>query len=164
MSRAMNLETFFFGLATGIACVAAVQYLVSLTGVSNNYNKQYLSSIHDQDEKSVKHVVRSQPSTFEPSRPSNSLTPSVLASLDEKLVVTSSRLQKIVLHMVSEFKKGLASENEVLKMLPSYVTKRPTGISSPQADRHDFNNEMVGRSCYSPFLIMSSRYMHLTVL
>jgi hexokinase len=29
--------------------------------------------------------------------------------------------------MVSEFKKGLGSENEVLKMLPSFVTKTPSG-------------------------------------
>ena len=43
------------------------------------------------------------------------------------MALTHSRLQKIVLHMVSEFKKGLGSENEVLKMLPSFVTKTPSG-------------------------------------
>ncbi len=52
---------------------------------------------------------------------------SVLASLDTELVIKTSKLQKIVLHMISEFKKGLVSDNEALKMLPSFVVKRPTG-------------------------------------
>ena len=130
MSRPINFETFFFGLATGIACVATFQYLVALTGISKHYHihrhQNDIASAYDVKENAVEHSK----GEHSKGRFSNSLTPEVLASLDEKLILTTSKLQKIVLHMVSEFKKGLASEKEALKMLPSFVTKRPTGILS----------------------------------
>jgi hexokinase len=104
MSFSQKPETFLFGLMTGIAVVATVQYLISLTKrpkLEQVSLKQHQKAVKDRD--------------------------SVLAMLDNELVVTSSRLQRIVLHMVSEFKKGLVSEGEMIQMLPSFVVKRPTG-------------------------------------
>lgn len=100
-------ETFLFGLATGIAIVATVQYFMSFAKkvkpapVLNEVSSKNQKAIQERD--------------------------SVLAMLDSELVITSSRLQRIVLHMVSEFKKGLASDGEMIQMLPSFVVKRPTG-------------------------------------
>lgn len=133
MSRPINFETFFFGVATGIACVATIQYLVSLSssygGNGQVHHRSRAAAASSQGTFSAPSSSPEKASShlLVPSLSSANLTPSVLASLEDKLVVTSSRLQKIVLHMVSEFKKGLANDNEVIKMLPSYVTKRPTG-------------------------------------
>jgi hexokinase len=104
MSVSQKPETFLFGLMTGIAVVATVQYFISITKRTKHDQvslKQQQKAVQERD--------------------------SVLAMLDNELVVTSSRLQRIVLHMVSEFKKGLVSEGEMVQMLPSYVVKRPTG-------------------------------------
>lgn len=98
----MKYETYFFGLATGIACVATIQYFVHL--ISCDRKKHLDAAI-----------------------PVSPGVASVLASLDSQLMVSSSKLQKIVLHMVREFKKGLASDQEIFKMIPSYVVNRPTG-------------------------------------
>ena len=135
MSRPINFETFFFGVATGIACVATIQYLVSLSssyGQGQVHQRSRATPASSEGTCPASSAPSSSPgkassNLLVPSLSSANLTPSVLASLEDKLVVTSSRLQKIVLHMVSEFKKGLANDNEVIKMLPSYVTKRPTG-------------------------------------
>jgi hexokinase len=48
-------------------------------------------------------------------------------TLSAQLTVSSLKLHSIVLHMCSEFKKGLASENESIKMFPSHVVTLPTG-------------------------------------
>jgi hexokinase len=42
------------------------------------------------------------------------------------------KLQFLVLHMVGEFKKGLESDHESMKMIPSYVVKLPTGSEKGQ--------------------------------
>jgi hexokinase len=69
-------------------------------------------------------LVDSRPLT--PSLPPSS-TQKVMDKLTALLTVSSKSLQNIVLHMVTEFKKGLANDGESLKMIPSYVTQLPTG-------------------------------------
>ncbi|KAI8917419.1 hexokinase-domain-containing protein [Entophlyctis helioformis] len=51
----------------------------------------------------------------------------ILPKLDAMLNVSSNKLQQIVLHMVSEMRKGLHQDGEKLKMIPSFVVSRPTG-------------------------------------
>jgi hypothetical protein len=158
----MNLgdNNYIFGVVTGIAFVAVVQYVVGL--FQQPYERQRDQLIHpkvdkyerDSRERSPVRV----PSNLKPSmltspieiqnlvktpilqafNPSFARVPeqdsqlgleimTVMNQLDTKFVVSSSKLQKIVLNMVQEFKKGLSSDNETFKMIPSYVVKRPTG-------------------------------------
>ncbi|KAI8897032.1 hypothetical protein BC833DRAFT_540711 [Globomyces pollinis-pini] len=121
----MNNLIFWFGVSTGISLVATVQYLVSLreqhqqpTTISTSYKNVPEKSQKQSNEKNLSAVA---------TRPSSPIRGTLLASLDQQLTVTSSKLQKIVLHMVSEFKKGLQNDNEQLAMIPSYVVNRPTG-------------------------------------
>jgi hexokinase len=122
----MNLETFLFGVATGIACVATVQYIVGLIQDANvevNISKRKVPRAVEEVHEGHHEIVKQESVKIPPSPG----VASVLTVLDAQMVVSSSRLQKIVLHMVSEFKKGLASDNEIFKMIPSYVVSRPTG-------------------------------------
>ncbi|KAJ3276622.1 glucokinase [Terramyces sp. JEL0728] len=117
LANLVQNETFLFGVTTGIALVATIQYLVGfLARPADGYEPPIVQPIVDQ----FQHAI-SRPQT----PPSNS--GAVLASLDDQLVVSTAKLQKIVLHMVTEFKKGLANDGEVIPMLPSYVLNRPTG-------------------------------------
>ena len=52
---------------------------------------------------------------------------SVIGKLESELLIKADKLEKIVSHMISEMKKGLANDNQNLRMLPSFVTARPTG-------------------------------------
>ncbi|KAJ3310157.1 glucokinase [Boothiomyces sp. JEL0838] len=131
-------ETFLFGVTTGIAVVATVQYLVQLASYAFPQQKTTSSGIikpvpvrFKQSEEpvvdtAVNSEVGSSVTLSRPPSPKSSL-PSVLETLDNQLVVSSSKLQKIVLHMVSEFKKGLMNDNENIAMLPSFVVNRPNG-------------------------------------
>lgn len=50
-----------------------------------------------------------------------------LSSLDTDFTVSKDSLSNIVNHFVAQLRQGLAQENQTLKCLPSFVTKRPTG-------------------------------------
>ncbi|KAI8897028.1 hypothetical protein BC833DRAFT_540698 [Globomyces pollinis-pini] len=121
-----NKQTFFFGVTSGVALVATVQYLVSLLATKPVVAGQQFISHKDPLRKRPK-VLQSQMDSETPNRPTSALPGSLLSTLDTQLTVPSSKLQKIVLHMVSEFKKGLQSDGEQIAMLPSYVVNRPTG-------------------------------------
>jgi hexokinase len=94
-----NSLFYAFGLATGIALSATIQYLVG--------------NFRPRDEPSVKSV--------------EAVGEDPIDSLLQELTVNSSQLQNILKNMSSEFKKGLAKDGEQMKMIPSHVVKLPTG-------------------------------------
>ena len=53
-----------------------------------------------------------------------------LSKLEKEFNISSEMLQKIARQMVSEMKRGLAADGQTLKMIPSFVTKRPSGSES----------------------------------
>jgi hexokinase len=55
---------------------------------------------------------------------------SSLSKLEQEFSISPEKLHKIARQMLNEFKKGLVSDGQALKMIPSYVTKRPTGTES----------------------------------
>jgi hexokinase len=131
----VDLTSFIFGIVTGISCVAAVQYFVSVS-CKDKKGKSRSKAPSSPIPPSPMPKILTSPfdstttrspviSTFNQLETQGILQ--VISKLDKKLVVSSSKLQKIVLHMVSEFKKGLDSDKEIFKMIPSYVESRPTG-------------------------------------
>ncbi|KAJ3310149.1 glucokinase [Boothiomyces sp. JEL0838] len=117
LANLVQNETFLFGVTTGIALVATIQYFAGL----------FTKPVESLEPPIIQPVVEQfGPPVSRLTTPSSNLG-SVLANLDEHLVVSTAKLQKIVLHMVTEFKKGLANDGEVIAMLPSYVINRPTG-------------------------------------
>jgi len=121
-----HFETFLFGLMTGIAAVATVNYFVLLSRSRFNDGRfpQHHSAASPHSRQSLLSGSHSRQASSD-NEPD--LAREIVASLDSQLILSSSKLQRIVLHMVSEFKKGLNSDNEMIKMLPSYVVKRPSG-------------------------------------
>jgi hypothetical protein len=95
--------TFIFGVTAGIS-VAAIM----------NFIQNYM------------HPAPVRRSSLIPTIPSSS----ALAKLEKEFNISSEMLHKIARQMVSEMKRGLASEGQTLKMIPSFVTKRPTGSES----------------------------------
>lgn len=112
-------QHFLFGITTGIAIVATIQYLVSLASSASTSSS---SSLQNQSSNGLGRgtgapLHRTTSSIMEDPRfednlaHSRSATPglssSVLHSLESHLTVSSSKLQKIVLHLISEMKKGI---------------------------------------------------------
>jgi hexokinase len=105
-------------MATGVACVATIQYVVHLLEFHSRY---------EPIAKQPRNTAVKEQENVGSKIPQSPGVASVLETLDSQLIVSSSRLQKIVLHMIGEFKKGLNRDNEIFKMIPSYVVSRPTG-------------------------------------
>lgn len=58
----------------------------------------------------------------------HSLTPeAIIGRLEREFSVSSIRLHGITKHFVAELHRGLERDGLALKMIPSYVTRRPTG-------------------------------------
>lgn len=51
----------------------------------------------------------------------------VAEKLGQQFNVSTKTLQSLTMHLVQEYRKGLAYPNQTLKMLPSFVTKMPQG-------------------------------------
>jgi hexokinase len=47
--------------------------------------------------------------------------------LEKQFTLTKQDLDSVVKHLLNEFKLGLKSDNETLRMIPSFVVNRPTG-------------------------------------
>ncbi|KAJ3084526.1 hexokinase A [Rhizoclosmatium hyalinum] len=53
--------------------------------------------------------------------------PATLLRLQHMFEVTGDKLSQISKHMMAEMKKGLASDDQTLKMIPTHVVRRPKG-------------------------------------
>lgn len=53
----------------------------------------------------------------------SSFKKSVLDELELELTISSNRLHIITQQMIKEMKRGLAHDNQTMKMIPSYVTR-----------------------------------------
>lgn len=102
-----NPQFFLFGMATGLALSAAVQFVVYQVAGYRNVPVLTADAVG---------LVSAVPATQK-----------LMDKLTSQLSVSSKSLQNIVLHMVAEFKKGLAQDGQVMKMIPSYVRHLPTG-------------------------------------
>lgn len=52
---------------------------------------------------------------------------SLIEKMEQDFRITTEKLHAIVKHFIQEMNKGLQTEGQTLKMLPSYVVKRPNG-------------------------------------
>ncbi|TPX70578.1 hexokinase [Spizellomyces sp. 'palustris'] len=132
----MDLDTpfFIFGLTTGVALTAAVQYFISAwTAAKTPHSKDSTprDSVHHPDASPI-----TSPDALPAIRRQSWNVPSFVAAegtlprLEREFTVSSHRLQTMVRHLVNEMKKGLAQDGHTLKMIPSYVISRPTGFET----------------------------------
>ncbi|KAI8906034.1 hypothetical protein EDD86DRAFT_277427 [Gorgonomyces haynaldii] len=112
MPPRMDTQTFIFGLVSGLALAATVQYFGSF------FQRQPVIE--------TKEIIEREKEVVDPMILS-SRAQRVVDDLTAELSISSARLHRLVLHMTSEFKKGLSADGEALKMIPSYVTNLPTG-------------------------------------
>ena len=109
---------FAFGVTTGIALTAATQYL--LTALVGNNRKQIVEVPVPSEPLSGQSLARKESGILTQHTRS-------LLRLEKEFTVSGQRLQTLVRHMVQEMKKGLAADGHQLKMIPSFVVRRPTG-------------------------------------
>jgi hexokinase len=96
-----NAIAFVFGLTAGVAIYSVLRSIVDIS--SNTCSKS----------------GRKTPSPKEQ-------TEQVHDALKE-LVVSRETLIRVTKQMVLDMRRGLRSDGQTLKMIPSHVTKRPTG-------------------------------------
>ncbi|KAJ3067631.1 hexokinase A [Quaeritorhiza haematococci] len=143
---------FFFGVASGIAICAVVQYLVNTYVLVNkkkesvytpeptttttkvvaaSTNETTVVQIPSEPAPAPVSPITSHPTLTYPGHcpESYALSPS-MPRLEKEFTVTSAKLQKIVKHMVMEMRKGLTADGMTLKMIPSYVVRRPKGTET----------------------------------
>ena len=138
-------HSFWVGLSCGIAFCAVSHYILQLTqdSLSIVYGPPSPSALLGDRTAAPRETSSAETETAhsgsgghrhpkrEDSPPPSYSTDDVYARLESELMVPSAKLSKMVKHLVSEMKKGLASfQNQTLKMLPSYVTKRPAGTET----------------------------------
>jgi len=104
-----RLPTFVFGITTGVAATAVLQYVWTVLGHS------------------TKRITPKEPHA--PTKPvvEDQDIPSTLERLEEMFYIPTDRLRDMVKQFVRDMKRGLRQDGSILKMLPSYVTRRPTG-------------------------------------
>ncbi|KAI8808970.1 hexokinase-domain-containing protein [Cladochytrium replicatum] len=113
-----NGRVFLFGLTTGVSLVAAAQYLSHL-----------LDSARIAPAK-VGAVVAPSVGGQQPSQGASATAIAVIERIESEFGVSGAKLRQIVKHLMKEMKRGLAAPGQTVKMLPSYVTKRPLGSES----------------------------------
>ena len=97
---------FLFGITTGIAICASAGFLLDLIKVGKS------SSTKDQKLDSSSGM---------------SAREATINRLEREFTITTSKLHEIVKHFVKEMQRGLAADDQTLKMIPSYVIRRATG-------------------------------------
>ncbi|KAJ1550872.1 hexokinase A, partial [Nowakowskiella sp. JEL0078] len=122
---------FYFGLAAGISVAATAQYTASFfqpllppTQVTN-LTEQLKRS---ESTLSLRSIANGSLLTVGQDLESSTGTSKTIAKLEKSFTVTSQKLNEIVKHFASEMKRGLAQDGQTLKMIPSFVDKRPTGL------------------------------------
>ncbi|KAJ1548223.1 hexokinase A, partial [Nowakowskiella sp. JEL0078] len=122
---------FYFGLAAGISVAATAQYTASffqpppLPAQEANFGE---FSRKSETAAPLRGAVNSPLSTIGQDLESSPGTSKTIAKLEKSFTVTSQKLNEIVKHFASEIKRGLAQDGQTLKMIPSFVDKRPTGL------------------------------------
>ncbi|RKO87403.1 hypothetical protein BDK51DRAFT_16571 [Blyttiomyces helicus] len=104
---------FLFGVTTGVAASATVQYLRTL-----------LFGPADHDFHG--HTDHNKDSLQDPNQPNQE----TLARLERDFTLTTAQLQSLVKVFVNDMKRGLRSDTSVFKMIPSHVTSRPNGTET----------------------------------
>jgi hexokinase len=100
MIQSDHALTFAFGLTAGIAIYSILRSIVDLSKNICSQSTPNLSSKEQSDK--VTEALRD-------------------------LVIPRETLLRVTKQMVIEMKRGLSADGQTLKMIPSYVTKRPTG-------------------------------------
>ncbi|TPX63293.1 hexokinase [Spizellomyces sp. 'palustris'] len=103
-----RIPLFVFGLTTGVALSAAVQYLFASLGPERSPN----SMLDD-----------GQPHPLSTRRQ----VETAIQRLEREFTITTSMLHNLVKAFMRDMERGLKRDNAVLKMIPSYVVRRPQG-------------------------------------
>ncbi|KAJ3238209.1 hexokinase A, partial [Chytriomyces hyalinus] len=132
----MSNNDFTYGLATGIAICAGLFSLGAAFVYINNQRAKNakaaahasqplaLSSIAVSDDRaSTSSFVPNETHKISPDEPN----PATLVRLQHLFEVNGDKLSQIAKHMVAEMKKGLATDDSTLKMIPTHVVRRPKG-------------------------------------
>ncbi|KAJ3036807.1 hexokinase A [Rhizophlyctis rosea] len=108
-----RVSLFVFGITTGVAISAIVQFLYTTFAPAGPEKLSYVPSPAIEGQQNA------------PQRPSSRVT---IERLESQLYVTTTQLQDMVKLFVHDMQRGLKRENAIIKMLPSYVTNKPTGL------------------------------------
>ncbi|KAJ3116408.1 hexokinase A [Nowakowskiella sp. JEL0407] len=113
-SSAFKSPVFLFGLTTGIALSAVVQYVLSYVATPQTQKSSLSVPV---------------PAIVPPQTISVPLAAHIetITRLEKDFTINTSMMQKIVKQFVNEMRKGLLSDGQTLKMIPSYVCNRPRG-------------------------------------
>ncbi|KAJ1336287.1 hypothetical protein BSLG_007431 [Batrachochytrium salamandrivorans] len=117
----LRLETFLFGLTSGIAIAAAASYIASTYALCKSSSLPLQSS---------QTPGAAGSANADESRSSQSDIAKSLDRLERALTIPKLKLHEIVRHFVKEMQRGLASPNQTLKMIPSFVVNLPTGTET----------------------------------
>ncbi|KAJ3053923.1 glucokinase [Rhizophlyctis rosea] len=102
---------FVFGITTGVAISAVVQFLYYTFSGPSPDEVAFLPSPAIEAQQDVP----------------KSNSRAAIQRLEDQFYVSTVQLQDMVKLFVHDMQRGLKRENALIKMLPSYVTKRPTG-------------------------------------
>ncbi|KAJ1337040.1 hypothetical protein BSLG_006800 [Batrachochytrium salamandrivorans] len=105
----LRLETFLFGLTSGIAIAAAASYIASTYALCKSSSLPLQSS---------QTPGAAGSANADESRSSQSDIAKSLDRLERALTIPKLKLHEIVRHFVKEMQRGLASPNQTLKMIP----------------------------------------------
>ncbi|KAI8826230.1 hexokinase-domain-containing protein [Fimicolochytrium jonesii] len=115
-----RVPLFVFGLTTGIALTAAVQYLVtSISGTPLN-----LRAAADEDRD---HRSSSSSSSQQGPVAQRKNVETATQRLERQFTISTAMLHNLVKAFIRDMERGLKRDNAVMKMIPSYVIRRPTG-------------------------------------
>ena len=129
----MFSQSFLLGLTSGIALCTVTHYLLMtlkeclliLYPLTDHhrpaFSKEMLAPIVSTIPSQTSSRIETPPPEYQ--QPGEN----VIQRLEAELTVSSSKLSKMVKHLVSEMKKGLKADGQNLKMLPSFVVQRPRG-------------------------------------
>ncbi|KAJ3167875.1 hexokinase A [Geranomyces variabilis] len=107
-----RVPLFVFGLTTGVALTAAVQYLLSsCTPPRQSEAESLLSASRNAL------MARKQVET-------------ATQRLEREFTISTSMLHNMVKAFIRDMERGLKRDNAVMKMIPSYVIRRPSGDES----------------------------------
>ena len=113
MSKDSFLFAYIFGLTSGIAISAAATYFLTVSKTLANNSR------------------RSEPprsrNSFDYSSQQSISKENAISKLEREFTISSKKLHEIVKHFVKEMHRGLMSDNQTLRMIPSYVSQMPTG-------------------------------------
>lgn len=108
-------STFLFGVATGLLFTTAFVHIPQPAFLTKLFGRL------------CSRITEKNDDTGNGSSITNTGATATLAKLEQEFSVNTQKLSQIVKHMISEMKKGLLRDGQTLKMIPSFVTRQPTG-------------------------------------